>query len=82
MNDENPTITIVKTCLADHAGINVEDINDDDTFMEDLHMIPTEFSDFLEELADKGLQTEDLDLSSITTVGELIESLSSHEYTS
>jgi acyl carrier protein len=83
MNDEqNPTLLIVKTCLADHIGVNVEDINDDDTFMNDLHMRPTEFSDFIEELTEKGLDTRDLDLTSIQTVGDLVESLSSHIYTS
>ena len=82
MNDDtNPTILIVKTCLADHVGLDIDDISDEDTFMDDLHMQPTEFSDFLEELTEKGLDTQHVDLSTITTVGELIESLSSHIYT-
>jgi acyl carrier protein len=81
MNDENPTLEQVKTCLADHIGLDIEDISEDDTFMNDLHMRPTEFADFLEDLTEKGFDTSDLDLTSITTVGELIESLSSHVYT-
>ncbi len=84
MNDHAKNISyedIVKKLLAEHVGLEVSDITEDDSFLEDLHMKPTEFADFLEELATQGLDTETLDLSSIQTVGDLIESLSSHIYT-
>ncbi len=84
MNDsreESKILTAIKVLLASHVGVDPEDITEDDTFLQDLHMRPSEFSDFLEELSEKGLDTSNLDLPTIKTVGDLAEALSSHEYT-
>lgn len=82
MNDQLNTETLakIKSTLANHLGIDPEDIGLEDTFLEDLHMRPSDFSDFLEELGEDGLRTSELDLSLIKTVEDLVEALSSHEY--
>lgn len=83
MNDELQNNSIAKTVinqLAEHLGLNIEDISSEDSFLSDLHMRPTELSDFLQELGEQGLETNDLDLPSIKTVSDLIEALSSHVY--
>jgi acyl carrier protein len=82
MNDElnNTLLARIRAELANNLGLDPEDIATDDTFLNDLHMRATEFSDFLEELNEKGIVTTNLDLTSINTVGDLVEALSSHEY--
>lgn len=80
-NESNTLADEIKRVLSDHLGIEPTDISEEDTFMEDLHMKPTEFADFLEELNEEGFDTTDLDLSSISSVADLLESLSSHVYT-
>jgi hypothetical protein len=82
MNDElNTTVlTNVTSKLANNLGLTPEDIDPEDTFLDDLHMQPTEFSDFLEELNDSGMNTTRLDLTEIKSVADLVEALSSHEY--
>jgi acyl carrier protein len=84
MNDElNQTILFkIKDQLAKYLGVNTEDITEEDTFFDDLHMQPSDFADFVEELSEKGFDTEDLDMATVSTVGELVEALSTHEYIS
>lgn len=84
MNDDgitNPIALKIRQILSEHVGVEPADINDEDSFMDDLHMKPTELTDFLEVLTNEGIDTSDLDLSAVTTVSELIEALSSHVYT-
>lgn len=79
--DNNTLLIAIKERLANHLGINSEDISLDDTFFEDLHMKPSEFSDFVEELHESGTDTSQLDLPSIKSVGDMIEALTSDTYT-
>jgi len=79
-NQQNTIAITIKSRLAEHLGLEVTDINDEDTFLGDLHMRAAEFTDFIEELEDAGLETQKLDLPSIKTVGGLIEALSEHIY--
>ncbi len=67
----------IKAKIAEHIGVEVADINDDDSFSEDLHMSPAEFSDFLGSLAELGVDAHSMELASSTTVEELIEEVSS-----
>lgn len=84
MNDElNQTILAnIKQELASYLGVQTEDITEEDSFFDDLHMQPSEFTDFLEELSINGTDTSNLDLATVKTVGDLVEALSSHEYIS
>lgn len=75
-----PRGVLIKELLAQSLGVETEDINDDDSLVDDLHMRTTDLVDFVESLGDKGLNTSSLDLAKIDTVGELVESLISEEY--
>lgn len=79
-SNQEPDIGVsIKKLLAQHLGVEPEDIKDEDSFVVDLHMRATDLSDFFETLA-TSVNTSGLDLTEIETVGELIESLSSEEF--
>lgn len=70
---------LVKKLLAEHIGVEPEDINETDSLTEDLHMSSADLSDFVSSLEVKGIDTTPLDLPNIETVGDLIEALTSEE---
>ena len=72
------SIKVIKL-LAENLGVEAEDIAEDDSFAEDLHMSPDKLSDFVESLSSSGFETSNLALTEIETVGDLAELLSSHE---
>lgn len=76
---QRDTSALVKKLLAEHIGVEPQDIDDNDTFSEDLHMRASDLSDFISILEDNGLETKNLDLTTIETVNDLIESISSEE---
>jgi len=81
MEDQNHnqlSIKVIKL-LADNLGVETEDISEDDSFAEDLHMSPDKIADFVESLSSSGFETSNLALIEIETVGDLSEMLSSHE---
>ena len=61
--------------LARHLGVEPDDLSEEDSLTDDLHMRLTDISDFLGMLEQQGLDTEKIDLSEIDSVGELIEAL-------
>lgn len=71
--------TKVKRLLAESLGVEVEDISEDDYFVEDLHMAPAQLADFVDLLSNQGFETSKLEIAELETVQELIEALSSHE---
>lgn len=73
------TLALVKQLLAEHIGVEPQDIDDKDAFSEDLHMKSSDLSDFLEVLQGNGVETRNLDLTTIETVNDLIESIGSEE---
>jgi acyl carrier protein len=64
-----------KQILAEFIGVSVEDIDNDDSFSEDLHMQPSDLSDFVHILEENGFDTKRVDLSKIESVADLTESL-------
>lgn len=74
---ETKTAEIVKKLLADHIGVDLEDINEEDLFLDDLHMNAADLTDFLQLLEDKGFDVSQVDLSEITTVRGLLELMTS-----
>lgn len=62
--------------LSEHLGIEINDINDDDSLKEDLHMSATDLSDFVHTLIDKGFDIDLNCLNTIETVSELINKIS------
>ena len=74
-NDSNKTKSAVKKLLADHLGIETEDIGDEDFLRDDLHMTPAEISDFIHLVEQKyGFDFEDI--SSIESFQDLTDEIS------
>lgn len=69
----------VKEALADQIGVEPSDIQDEDSFKEDLHMRATDLSDFMGTLSKMGIDTTKLDFAEIETVNDFIEYLNSQE---
>ena len=78
-NMENKIEKLIKQLLADHLGIDVDEIANEDSFIDNLGMGAADLSDFFELLSKKGLDTENLDFPELETVADLIENLSSEE---
>lgn len=68
----------VKGLLANFLGVEMEDIEDESTLVEDLHMKATDITDFMESLNTNGFDTTGFDLASIETFEDLIEALTAH----
>ena len=67
--------TKVKKQLAEHLGLEPEDIKDEDTLINDLHMSASDLADFTEKLKKENIDVSKLDFSEIDTVTELEEVL-------
>ncbi|KKU04117.1 MAG: hypothetical protein UX88_C0001G0047 [Candidatus Woesebacteria bacterium GW2011_GWC2_47_16] len=65
--------------LAEQIGVEPEDIDEEDAFLTDLHMNPTELSDFVHSLTSLDLDVSHLNLTEIETVVELLEALGAAE---
>ena len=65
--------------LAEQIGVEPEDIDEEDAFLTDLHMNPTELSDFVHSLTSLDLDVGRLNLTEIETVVELLEALGTAE---
>lgn len=66
---------IVITSLTEFLGVTTEDITIDDSLRDNLHISPSDLSDYLESLGGKDLNIEGLKMENIDTVGELIDEL-------
>ena len=69
----------LKQLLAEQIGVDPEDLNDDDSFLEDLHMGPAEITDFSQKLGEEGFDIEQIDWGTVETLGDLVERLDLHE---
>lgn len=65
----------IKKLLVEHLGIEIEDVTDDDSLKEDLHMNPVDLTDFNQKLITAGYDTEKVDFSEIETLNDLYEIL-------
>ena len=72
-------ITIAKKVLAEQLGLEPDDIQNDDSMADDLHMRPSDITDFIQKLGNKGAQVVDLDLVEIITLNDLFETLNLEE---
>jgi acyl carrier protein len=75
ITEADKIVSIVKSTLAEHIGVDTEDIEEDDSFVEDLHMNPTDLSDFIAKLETEGVEVSEPDFTDSETVGEFIENL-------
>jgi len=71
----------IRRILAEFLGTEPEDIADEDSLINDLHIKPTDLSDFLKTLEDEGIETGGADLMEIDTFEDLAENLTKDEYT-
>lgn len=69
----------IKNLLSEQLGIKPSDIQDDYSFLEDLHMGPSDLTDFSEKLLANNINTSNINFQEINTVSNLIEALSSNE---
>ncbi len=69
------TPTEIKEILAAQIGVEVEDLNDEDAFIEDLHMTNADLTDFGQKLQTLGADISEIDFSTIETITELLETL-------
>lgn len=78
-NTENKIEKLIKQLLADHLGVDLDEIASEDSFIDNLGMGAADLSDFFELLSKKGFDMGNLDLPELITVADLIENLSSEE---
>lgn len=69
----------IKKTLADFLGIDTDDIEDDFSLTEDLHMKASDLTDFLQVLSQKGYLIENLDLTEMETFSDFVEEISLHQ---
>jgi len=68
----------VKRELSDFLGVDAEDVEDETSLREDLHMDPTSLTDFMAILDKAGFETDGIDLTQIETFDELTDAISAH----
>lgn len=78
-SDFNKTKNTVRQELASFLGVDTEDIEDDVSLTEDLHMKATDLTDFIEVLTRMGMETADIDLTTPETFLDLVETLTDHQ---
>ena len=71
-NTEQKIKNLVIGKLAEHIGVETEDINLQDSLVEDLHLNIAEISDFLQELSKEGIEIEETKYKNIKTISDLI----------
>lgn len=69
------TAYVVKEFLAEQIGAEPEDLNDEDSFVEDLHMTNADLTDFAHKLESAGANPTEIDFATIETLGELIDAI-------
>lgn len=79
-NKTHQLLKTIKERLSSQLGLEPDDINDTDDLVLDLHMQASDLTDFVEGLSESGIDTSSIDLVTIKTVLDLVESISSQEY--
>ena len=72
---ENIIKNLVIEKLAEHIGVETEDINLDDSLIDDLHLNPAEISDFLQKLSESEIGINEEEMEDIETVADLIDKI-------
>lgn len=76
MNKEyNDTKEDVRKILAGFLGIEPEDVEDDFSLKEDLHMKASDLTDFMQLLESKNYDIRSIDFNEVETFSELIDAL-------
>lgn len=77
--DYNEISRLMKKELSNFLGIEPEDIENDFSLTEDLHMTPADLTDFIELLSKMNFVTENIDFTEIETFSDLIDALTQHQ---
>lgn len=77
--DYNEIREQIKGELSNFLGIEPDDIENDFSLTEDLHMTPAELTDFIELLSKMDFVTKDIDFTEIETFSDLIDTLTQHQ---
>jgi|GEM_PF-1650593 hypothetical protein len=78
-DEGNKLRSLVAKALADHIGVEADDIKDDDFFFDDLHMNPTELTDFVHEIESLGVDSTKINLEELETFEDLLDQVSQSE---
>ena len=78
-NNYNKIKESVRRELANFLGVDPEDIEDESSLMEDLHMKSTDLADFMEVLTRMDLDTANVNLAEIENFLDLVDQLTEHE---
>ena len=78
MNDEI-TKTKLLEYIADHVGVEHDDIKLEDSLSEQLHMNAAQIIDLMNALKGRGVEIEGVDLEEVNTVSELLDALNISE---
>jgi acyl carrier protein len=70
---------LIKGTLSELLGVEPEDLSNEDSLIDDLHMNAAVLSDFLELMKKRNIDTSKIDFTNIDTVSELIDHISSDE---
>jgi len=69
----------VKDILSEQLGTEPEDIENNDSFSDNLNMRPSDISDFFGRIEESSIDKKNIDIEEVQTVGDLIEYLSAEE---
>ena len=69
------TKDLIIDAISKQTGVDTEDINIEDSLVEDLHMRPTDITDFLEALGEEDSDAAKIDLTKIETIEDILEEL-------
>ena len=78
-NDFNKTKEAVRRELSNFLGVEPDDIEDESSLSEDLHMKATDLTDFMEVLTRMDLDTDSVNLTEVETFLDLVEDLTAHQ---
>jgi len=72
---EDQTRKKVLMILAEFLGIEEQEILDEDSFADDLHMTQSDFAEFLAQLDNIGIDSQTLEIDDSKTVSDLLEEI-------
>lgn len=79
MDEQNKIVDMVMEVLSNHVGVEKDDILPEFSFTEDLHMSPSNLTDFLEELHNLNIDISKIDMTEIDTIEDFLEQLESNQ---
>lgn len=79
LNSHKDLPYMIKKTIADHLGVDLQDVNEEDAFFNDLHMNPTELYDLIETFSKDGYDIVPEEVANCETVSDLIDLIATKE---